>query len=117
LREYDGLCRQAGLAPASVVISVAPVADEGDAEFVRWLGADIPESAERAILNGDETHASARSIRHALRVWQQVRDGVQRHAIEVPVGVNVEQISQRHVASAVEMLAAVSAEIDSEPPT
>lgn len=112
LREYDLLCRQAGVAPAAVLLSVAPIADEGDAEFVRWLGADIPEGAERAILNGDEAGAGGRSIARALAVWQAVREGVARDGIEVPVGVNVEQISLRHLGIAIEMARAFSDRID-----
>ncbi|MCI4340555.1 MAG: hypothetical protein L3J73_04745 [Thermoplasmata archaeon] len=115
LREYDLLCRQSGLAPAAVVLSVAPIADEGDAEFVRWLGADIPEAAERTILNGDESHASQRSIDRALSVFREVRDDTARAGIEVSVGINVEQISQRHLASAGEMLHAFAQLIDEEP--
>ena len=112
LREYDGLCRQAGLAPSSVLLSLAPIADEGDAEFVRWLGADIPESAERSILNGDDVLASSRSVAHALSLWKEVRDGSRRLALDVPIGVNVEQISQRHLAAALEMLQAIAQEMD-----
>ncbi len=112
LREYDLLCRQAGVSPAAVLLSVAPIADEGDAEFVRWLGADVPESAERAILNGDDAGAGARSIERALTVWREVLAGAARHGLEVPLGVNVEQISVRHLATAGEMARAFSREID-----
>jgi 5,10-methylenetetrahydrofolate reductase len=112
LSEYDGLCRKSGVAPAAVVLSVVPIADEGDAEFVRWLGADIPESAERAILNGDDSLASQRSIERALRVFEEVRDGATAAGLSVSVGVNVEQISQRHLGSAGEMLAAFARAID-----
>jgi 5,10-methylenetetrahydrofolate reductase len=115
LREYDLLCRQSGLAPAAVVLSVAPIADEGDAEFVRWLGADIPETAERTILGGEEAQASGRSIERALSVFREVRDGIARAGLEVSVGINVEQISQRHLGSAGEMLAAFARLIDDPP--
>ena len=115
LREYDLLCRQAGASPASVLLSVAPIADEGDAEFVRWLGADIPEGAERAILNGEESGAGPRSIARALRVWQEVVDGIARDHVEVSVGVNVEQISLRHLGIAGEMVRAFSERIDAGP--
>ena len=115
LREYDLLCRQSGLPPAAVVLSVAPIADEGDAEFVRWLGADIPEAAERTVLNGDESLASQRSIDRALSVFREVRDGTAKAGIDVSVGINVEQISQRHLGSAGEMLQAFARLIDEEP--
>jgi 5,10-methylenetetrahydrofolate reductase len=112
LREYEPLCRQAGLAPATVLLSVAPIADEGDAEFVRWLGADIPEVAERAILDGDERQASQRSIDRALAVYGAVRTGAASAGLDVAIGVNVEQISQRHLSSAAEMLQAFARRVD-----
>jgi 5,10-methylenetetrahydrofolate reductase len=106
LRGYDHQSRDSGVEPASVLLSFAPLADETDAEFVRWLGGDIPEAAERAILNGDEGSAAARSVRRALEVFDEV-DRVRRaESWKVPIGINVEQISQRHLASAVEMLRA-----------
>ncbi|MCI4349958.1 MAG: hypothetical protein L3K15_00355 [Thermoplasmata archaeon] len=112
IQEYGRLCAQAGLAPAAVLLSVAPLADEGDAQFIRWLGADIPEAAERTILNGDETGASARSIAQALRLWDEVRRGIERAHVEVPVGVNIEQVTQRHLATAATMLAEFAPRLD-----
>lgn len=112
VREYDLLCRAGGIPPSPVLLSVAPIADEGDAEFARWLGADISESAERAILNGDDTDASARSVERALAVYREVRTEVVRDQLAVGLGVNVEQISQRHLGAAAEMLAAFSRVID-----
>jgi len=112
LREYDLLCRQAGVPPAAVLVSFAPLADEIDAEFVRWLGAEIPESAERAILNGDESGAGARSVEHALRVWRRIVERWKEAENEVVLGVNVEQISARHLATAAEMLKAFAPVVD-----
>lgn len=110
--EYESLCLKAGVSPSAVLISVAPIADEGDAEFVRWLGADIPESAEQIILNGEEAGASARSVQNALGIWQKLVAGVSRGSLSVPLGVNVEQLSPRHLANAAEMLAAFERVLD-----
>lgn len=115
MREYDGLCRQSSIRPATVLISVAPLGDEGDVEFVRWLGADLPEAAERAILNGDDTQASRRSVDWALGVYRSVREGAERAHLSVGLGANVEQISQRHLASAADMLTAFADAIDAPP--
>jgi 5,10-methylenetetrahydrofolate reductase len=112
VQQYDLLCRQSGLRPAAVIVSVAPLADEADAEFVRWLGADIPEPIERAILNGDERGAVGRSVDRALALWADVRKSATEAGAEVPLGVNVEQLSQRHLESAAEMLRAFSTAID-----
>ncbi|MGA8303079.1 MAG: hypothetical protein WA691_03090 [Thermoplasmata archaeon] len=96
VRQYDLLCRQASLAPVPVLLSFAPLVDEPDAEFIRWLGADVPEAAERAILDGDEAGAVRRSVDRALEVWESVAERARDEALEVPLGVNVEQISVRH---------------------
>jgi 5,10-methylenetetrahydrofolate reductase len=109
LREYDRLCRQAAIAPAAVVLSFAPLADEQDAEFVQWLGADLPEAAEREILEGDEVSAGPHSIERAVAVWKAVQTASQAAEVAVPIGVNVEQISLRHLAVAKQLLLAFAA--------
>ena len=100
LREYDLLCRHASLAPVPVLLSFAPLVDEPDAEFIRWLGADVPEGVERAILEGDDGGAVRRSVEQALEVWSSVAERARSGGVEVPLGVNVEQISARHLEDA-----------------
>ena len=112
LVDYDRLCRAAGLAPAPVLISVAALADEGDAEFVRWLGADISERTERNILAGDEPGAVARSIEFALSAVKTVGSSLRDASAAVPLGVNVEQISQRHLEPALKMAEAFGPVLD-----
>jgi 5,10-methylenetetrahydrofolate reductase len=100
VREYDLLCRHASLAPVPVLLSFAPLVDEQDAEFIRWLGVDIPEEAERAILEGDDGGALRRAVDRALDVWESVRRHAAEESVDVPLGVNVEQVSVRHLADA-----------------
>ncbi|MEM0129067.1 MAG: mycobacterial-type methylenetetrahydrofolate reductase [Thermoplasmata archaeon] len=112
LTEYGALCREHGIPPAPVLLSLAPIADEGDVEFVRWLGADIPEAVEAEILNGGEAEPEAaadRSIRLAVRLYETVRDRTGRGAHpDVPLGLNVEQVSSRHLAHAARLAAAAA---------
>lgn len=108
LREYDALCQKAGIRPAAVLLSFAPLSDETDAEFVRWLGAEIPEPAERSILNGDESSAGDRAIEHARRVWAETRSGAEVDGLSLVLGINVEQLTQRHLDVAVRMLSDLS---------
>ena len=108
LREYDALCQKAGVPAASVLLSFAPLSDETDAEFVRWLGADIPEAAERWILNGDESSAGDRAIEHALRVWTETRAAADADGLSLALGINVEQLTQRHLEVALRMLSELS---------
>lgn len=99
IQQFDLLCRQASLAPVPVLLSFAPLVDEQDAEFIRWLGADVPEAAERAILDGEEGSAVERSVGRALHVWESVAHRSQDAGLTVPLGVNVEQISARHLGN------------------
>jgi hypothetical protein len=85
---------------STVLLSFATVTDEYDVEFARWLGADIPEEVERTILIGEATGDGARSVGHALDVWGSVTEAVRSGELHVPLGVNVEQISTRHLEPA-----------------
>lgn len=104
VREYDLLCRQAATPPATVLASFAPIADELDVEFVRWLGADISDAAEQSILEGDEAGTAQRSEARALEVWENLVQTARSEELAVPLGVNVEQISPRHLEQAGHLL-------------
>jgi len=115
LHQYDLLCRQASIPPASVLLSLAPIADDQDAEFVRWLGADLPDSAERSILEGEESEAARRSVELAVAVWEEVARATQASGLAVPVGVNVEQVSARHLEVAGTLLREIARRIGAAP--
>jgi 5,10-methylenetetrahydrofolate reductase len=106
IEEYDRLCREANLTPATVLLSVAPLGDDSDVEFARWLGAEVSEAAEQEILSGPESEAGSRSVTLALRLWSTVDQATQERGVVVPLGVNVEQITTRHLPHAEEMLRA-----------
>lgn len=115
LHQYDLLCRQASIPPAAVLLSVAPIADDEDAEFVRWLGADLPDSAERTILEGEESEAARRSVEIAISVWEEVARTARAEGLTVPIGVNVEQVSARHLEVAGTLLQELARRVDRAP--
>jgi len=117
LVQYDLLCRQASIPPAAVLLSLAPIADDQDAEFVRWLGADLPDSAERTILEGEEGEAARRSVELAVGVWEDVARTAHSERFGVPIGVNVEQVSARHLEVAGALLREIARRIDSAAPS
>jgi hypothetical protein len=75
------------------------------------LGADVPEAAERAILDGDEGGAAERSVAQAIDVWESVSQRIRSAGIDVPLGVNVEQISVRYLTHAQTMARAFAARL------
>ena len=104
VREYDLLCRQAAIPPASVVVSFALITDDRDLEFVEWLGADLSNEAEGVILDGPESETASRSRARALEVWGEILRVARAEDLAVPLGVNVEQISPRHLEPAGQLL-------------
>ncbi len=115
VRQYAYLCRQASIPPATVLLGFAPVADDQDVEFVRWLGAEIPETIEQMLLEEDEAEVLRRSEARAIALWETVRATVAREELEVPLGVNVEQVSSRHLDAAAHLLREFARRIDSVP--
>jgi len=105
IKGYGRLCQEAGIAPATVVLSFAPLGDEDDIEFVRWLGAHLPDEVEQALLQ-DEQALSRRTVELALSVWTEVVGATA--SAGVPLGVSVEQVSARHFVSARDLLIAFS---------
>lgn len=105
--EYGRLCRAYGVAPASVLLSVVPVADEEDLDFVRWLGAEVPESIERTLVSED----GSGSFASAVETWRGVVKQSRRWEVPVPLGVNVEVVSPRHFSTAVELLNVMEREV------
>jgi 5,10-methylenetetrahydrofolate reductase len=101
IRSYGLLCKAAGIAPATIVLSFAPLGDEDDIEFVRWLGALLPDEVEQALLQ-DEQALSRHTVELALSVWTEVVAATS--AAGVPLGVSVEQVSARHFVSARDLL-------------
>lgn len=102
LRGYGAACAAEGLEPATVLLSVAPVSDYHDVEFLAWLGATIsPGTEERLLAAGGEPGAASLEI--AREVWTAVREGVAASEAAVPIGANVEEISAHNFDLAVRM--------------
>lgn len=105
--EYGRLCGAYEVTPATVLLSVVPVADEDDLDFVRWLGAEVPERVQSLV-----SEDGSASIDVAVATWRAVVRSVAERGAKVPLGVNVEVVSPRHFGIAVDLLAAMEREID-----
>ncbi len=106
--EYGRLCGAYDVRPSAVLLSVAPVADEDDLDFVRWLGAEIPARVEGSLVSED----GSASIDAAVATWRSVVRTTSAHRAPVPLGLNVEVVSPHHFAVAVKLLSAMEEQID-----
>jgi len=103
VREYGDACAAAGLSPATVILSFAPVADREDVQFLEWLGAWIPPRTAEALLDHRGREPGMASMDVARSTWARVRDAVAGARHPVPLGVNVEEISVHTFDLAVRM--------------
>jgi 5,10-methylenetetrahydrofolate reductase len=93
---------------ARVFLSFAPVSHRRDLQFLRWLGADIPQNLDRFLLGSDEgvgAHAPTcleRSLDLAQRILMDVFDNLPPDP--PPLGLNIEHINRRNFAPAIKML-------------
>jgi hypothetical protein len=96
---------------ARIFLSFAPVSHARDLEFLRWLGADIPDDLDKFLLRGHATadaspaaHQSylERSLNLAQRILMDVFDNLPPDP--PPLGLNIEHINQRNLAGAVRMV-------------
>ncbi len=103
LRAYGDACAEAGMPPATVLLSFAPVADREDIEFLQWLGARITPETAGALLDHRGREPGLASFDVAKAVWGRVRDAMAASRHPVPIGANIEEISVHNFDLAVRM--------------
>ena len=93
---------------ARVFLSFAPVSHRRDVQFLRWLGADIPQNLDRFLLGSEDgvaAHAPTcleRSLDLAQRILMDVFDNLPPDP--PPLGLNIEHINRRNFSPAIKML-------------
>ncbi len=93
---------------ARVFLSFAPVSHRRDLQFLRWLGADIPQDLDRFLLGSEEGDAAPaetcleRSLDLAQRILMDVFDNLPPDP--PPIGLNIEHINRRNFSPAIKML-------------
>lgn len=97
---------------ARIFLSFAPVSQERDLAFLRWLGADLPQDLDRFLIQGGAKESAAqdaaiseaafaRSLDLARRILMDVFDNMPP---DPPLlGLNIEHINKRNFSPAVRM--------------
>ena len=81
-----------------------------------FLAVELPDKAKDFILEGnDVVESSKRSIVNSLKVYGEIVSSMERNGIEVPIGINVEQLTKSNFKSAVAMLENFEKVIDLPP--
>lgn len=103
LRDYHRLCTAQGARPCRILLSFAPVSNERDFAFLKWLEVEIPADVERDIVQSPEG-MTQRSMEIAAEILTSILDYVSANRIEVPLGLNIEYILKRNFEVSLEMV-------------
>ncbi|MEE9592859.1 MAG: hypothetical protein V3W28_04680 [Thermoplasmata archaeon] len=102
LAAYDEGCRGRSIEPATVLVSLAPVSDGNDLDFLRWLGVEIAaETASQLTSQGADGLAQS-SMDLAVANWEHIL--AQNDAFRnVSLGLNLEYINRHNFGHAPEL--------------
>lgn len=114
LHDYAARCDEAAVAPRPIFLSFAPITARKDANFLRWLGAEIPPATEQWILDANG-QAADRSFRVAEGILEDVQAYVRRRDLDVPIGVNVEHVMHYNLDASGHLLERLAGVLESAP--
>tara|TARA_Y100001970_G_C14186917_1_gene833130 strand:- start:743 stop:1681 length:939 start_codon:yes stop_codon:yes gene_type:complete len=103
IKNYQNRCNAIGTFPRRILLSFAPVSNQKNIDFLKWLGVEIPGDTEK-YLNGRPGSMTERSLDVAIEVLNEILDYISNNNLKVPVGLNVEHIMSYNFQSSVEML-------------
>lgn len=89
LTDYLRDCRGAGVEPRRIVLTFAPCGREKTMAFIKWLGVNVPEACESAILSA--ANPLAKSIEICCDNLREIL--AQDYVGHIPLGINVESVS------------------------
>jgi hypothetical protein len=99
------LCSEAGVEPATVLLSFAPLRSVSDLNFLDFLGVDLPTGPREYILDsGIPSEAPERSILNAVSIYSDVADSLEGLDNSVQVGVNIEQLTKTNLPYSLKLL-------------
>ncbi len=116
IRQLHRLSATLHFEPQPLLLSFAPTQDRKDMPFVAGLtGRRIPKKTQDYLFDsGPPEDAVGRSIKNALRIFLKVRTVIEQEHLPVPIGVNVEQLTQRNADASLEMLRTFARVIDGD---
>lgn len=92
LSDYTAGCRDQGLSPQPVVLTLAPCGSAKTLEFMTWLGIEVPRWLRAEITRGDALAASyEQCVLNARALIAYCR------RLDLPFGINVESLTNRKV--------------------
>ena len=107
ISHYQKRCDEKKTFPRRLLLSFAPVSSEKNIKFLKWLGVEIPNEAEKLLIK-DLSKMTRRSMEIAVNVLNEILNHLNENNIIVPIGLNVEHIMSYNFQASIEMLQELS---------
>ena len=89
IKQYLKKCKINNLKPAKFYLSLAPVGNEEDVVFIKWLGAEMKQETEKRLLS--EKNIGEESVELLLGLIEQIKD-FSDYKKNVEIGLNIEYV-------------------------
>jgi len=107
LNHYSKECSDNGVDAKRVLLSFAPISNQKNVKFLKWLGVNIPIETEDYLLENLED-TKARSIEVSIAIMEEILEYVIENNISVPLGLNIEHIMMYNFETSIELLQKMS---------
>jgi len=95
LQDYSRLCKAENRKPARIIFTFAPFGLEETAQFLRWLGVELPDGTYKRVMSKEN---SQERVNEAVNICcenlKRILDAVLRYGLDVPIGVTAECVSK-----------------------
>jgi len=115
LQDYDKHCKDNDRTPARIVFTFAPFGSESTAQFLKWLGVEIPDGTQKRVLSRPNLKSRIEeSMQICWENWKRILDASKRLNLSVPLGVSVECVSKSRMElkGAIDLLKALRQEMN-----
>jgi len=115
LFDYDELCKAESRTPARIIFTFAPFARPETAEFLEWLGVELPLGTKKRVLSRSTPQIR---VREAIEICREnlkrILDACDRNNVDIPIGFNAECVSKHkeEIDGALELYTVLKDELD-----
>jgi len=115
LRDYNELCQQEQRSPARIIFTFAPFGRQETADFLEWLGVELPKGTVKRVLSRCSPQARVEEANEICREnLKRILDACERYGIDVPIGFNAECVSKHkeEIEGALQLFEVLKDELD-----
>lgn len=115
LRAYDELCKAESRVPARILFTFAPFARDETADFLKWLGVELPMGTIKRVTARPTPQLRVKEAIEICREnLQRILGACERYGIDIPLGFNAECVSKHReeVEGALELFEVLKDELD-----